>query len=118
MFDSRRLFLFLLLPLLLCQAAWAKPAVLDVRLGRHPDVTRLVIELSGPTAYRVGLLASPDRLYVELPPAELRQHQLPAPRGLIRSLSFAAADGLTRLTARLDGPVKFARIGLILGTAP
>jgi len=118
MFDSRRLFLFLLLPLLLCQAAWAKPAVLDVRLGRHPDVTRLVIELSGPTAYRVGLLASPDRLYVELPPADLRLHQLPAPRGLIRSLSFAAADGLTRLTARIDGPVKFARVGLILGAAP
>jgi N-acetylmuramoyl-L-alanine amidase len=115
MLDSRRLLLLVLIPLLLCHAAWGKPAVLDVRLGRHPGATRLVIELSGPTAYRVGLLASPTRLYVELPPADLLLHQLPPGRGLVRSLALGPANGLTRLTARLAGPVKFARVALIRG---
>jgi N-acetylmuramoyl-L-alanine amidase len=115
MLDSRRLLLVVLIPLLLCQAAWGKPAVLDVRLGRHPDATRLVIELSGPTAYRVGLLASPNRLYVELPPADIRVRQLPSGRGLVRSLALGSANGLSRLTARLAGPVKFVRVDLIRG---
>src|ERR1700747_361791 len=115
MLDSRRLLLLVLIPLLLCQAAWGKPAVLDVRLGRHPAATRLVVELSGPTAYRVGLLASPTRLYVELPPADIRVRRLPSGRGLVRSLALGSANGLSRLTARLAGPVKFVRVDLIRG---
>lgn len=54
-----RFLILVLAPLLLCQAAWAKPAILDIRLGQHPGSTRIVVELSEATAYRVGLLAGP-----------------------------------------------------------
>jgi N-acetylmuramoyl-L-alanine amidase len=115
--DSRRFFLILLFPLLLCQAAWGKPAILDIRLGRHAEMTRLVIELSQPGAYRVGLLASPSRLYVELPESDRYRGQLPAMRGLIRTLAVRSEGGLTRLTATLGRPVKLHSIDLIHGSA-
>jgi N-acetylmuramoyl-L-alanine amidase len=117
MLDSRRFLLMLLFPLLLCQAAWGKPAILDIRLGRHAEMTRLVLELSQPEAYRVGLLASPTRLYVELPDSDWHSGQLPAVRGLIRSLAVRSDGGMTRLTARLGRPVKLRSIDLIGGSA-
>src|SRR5690242_20840612 len=68
--------IFLLASLLLCPAAWAKPGILDVRLGQHPGSTRIVVELSETTAYRVGLMAGPPRLYIrsEEHTSELQSH--------------------------------------------
>jgi N-acetylmuramoyl-L-alanine amidase len=47
--------------------AWAKPAVLDARLGIHPDRTRFVLELSEEPAYKVFTLTNPDRVIIDLP---------------------------------------------------
>ena len=99
-----RFLIFVLAPVLLCQAAWAKPAILDIRLGQHPGSTRIVVEVSEATAYRVGLLAGPPRLYIELPESDWQGPRLPRVVGQVKSLAMASpGNGLTRLTANLRG---------------
>src|SRR5262245_13774109 len=119
MLDSRRsLLIFALLALQLALGrAWAGEAILGIRLGLHPDgSTRLVLDLAEPSAYRIGLLAAPDRLYIELPSAE-PPGSLPGARGLIRGLSLAREPGLLRLVAQLSGPIRLTKADLIPGTA-
>ncbi|MEQ9349474.1 MAG: AMIN domain-containing protein, partial [Alphaproteobacteria bacterium] len=48
-------------------AAAAGPQVMDVRLGVHPDRTRLVLDLSGPVPFRIFTLVEPRRVVVDLP---------------------------------------------------
>src|SRR5581483_4533534 len=116
MLDSRRSLLVLLCGCLLSSGAWARETVVGVRLGLQPDATRVVLDLSGPTPYRVGLLASPSRLYIELPNSD-PPAALPNGRGLVRRLSFDTDSGLLRLLATLGGPVKITKADLIPGTA-
>jgi N-acetylmuramoyl-L-alanine amidase len=111
----RRLLIILLAPLLLCQAAWADPAILDIRLGQHPNSTRIVVALSEPVAYRVGLLAGPPRLYIELPQSDWRGPRLPRVLGQVTSLAMSSKDGITRLTVGLRGNAKITNVALILG---
>jgi N-acetylmuramoyl-L-alanine amidase len=115
MLDSRRWFLFLLALCLLSRGAWAEEAILQVRLGLHTDATRIVLDLAEPTAYRVGLLASPNRLYIELPAAALPPG-LPRGRGLVQRLTFSSDSGLLRLIAVLNGPVTVTKADLIPGS--
>jgi N-acetylmuramoyl-L-alanine amidase len=116
MYGMRRWAFLLLAPLLLCQAAWAKPAILDIRLGIHPGSTRIVIELSQPAAYRVGLLAGPPRLFIELPAADLQATRLPSGRGQIACLALINRQGITKLVASLRGNAKIDAVTLIAGT--
>lgn len=44
-----------------------RPAVVDARLGLHPDKTRFVLELSEAVPFRIALMADPYRIVVELP---------------------------------------------------
>jgi hypothetical protein len=48
---------FRVIPVLVSGALWAAPAgaarVVDVRVGTHPDYTRVVLELDGPAGYRL-----------------------------------------------------------------
>ena len=115
MLDSRRWFLFLLALCLLSRGAWAEEAILQIRLGLHTDATRIVLDLAEPTAYRVGLLASPNRLYIELPAAGLPA-ALPRGRGLVQGLTFSSDSGLLRLIAVLNGPVTVTKADLISGS--
>jgi N-acetylmuramoyl-L-alanine amidase len=115
MLDSRRWFLFLLALCLLSRGAWAEEAILQIRLGIHTDATRIVLDLAEPTAYRVGLLASPNRLYIELPTAALPAG-LPRGRGLVEGLTFSSDSGLLRLIAVLNGPVTVTKADLIPGS--
>ncbi len=118
MHTFARLLILLLAPLLLCQAAWAKPAILDVRLGQHPGSTRIVVELSEATAYRVGLLAGPPRLYIELPEADWQGQRLPRVVGQVSSLSMLnTGTGVTRLTAGLKGNATIGSVVLIAGSS-
>ncbi len=116
MYASCRWAILLLAPLLLCQAAWAKPAILDIRLGVHPGSTRIVVELSEPAAYRIGLLGSPPRLYIELPESDWRGARLPRVLGQVTTLAMTTKDGITKLTAGLRNPAKIAAATLIAGT--
>ena len=115
MLDSRRWWLVLLGLCLLSRGAWAGEAILNIRLGLQPEATRIVLDLSEPSAYRVGLLASPPRLYVELPSAATPAG-LPHGRGLVRSLALGGESGLTRIVADLKGPAKIIKADLIFGT--
>src|SRR6478672_9039391 len=115
MLDSRRCFLFLLALCLLSRGAWAEEAILQIRLGLHTDTTRIVLDLAEPTAYRVGLLASPNRVYIELPAAALPA-SMPPGRGLVQGLTFSSDAGLLRLIAVLKGPVTVTKAGLIPGS--
>jgi N-acetylmuramoyl-L-alanine amidase len=117
MYGFRRLAILLLAPLLFSQAAWAKPAVVDIRLGIHPSSTRIVVELSEPAAYRVGLLAGPARLYIELPESDWQGSRLPGMVGQVRSLAMTTNGGITKLTADLRGNAKIGSAMLILGNA-
>jgi N-acetylmuramoyl-L-alanine amidase len=115
MLDSRRWWLLLLALCLFPQAVWAGEAILNIRLGLQPDATRIVLDLSEPTAYRVGLLASPPRVYIEIPPAAAPA-VLPLGRGLVQSVTLAGDSGLVRVVAYLKGPVKVTKADLIFGT--
>ncbi len=108
--------IFFLVSLLVYPAAWAKPGILDIRLGQHPGSTRLVVELSEATAYRVGLMAGPPRLFIELPESDWKGARLPRVAGQISSLAMLTSGGLTRLTAGLHGSAKISSVMLIAGT--
>ncbi len=112
-----RFLTFFLVSLLLSPAAWAKPDILDIRLGQHPGSTRIVVELSEATAYRVGLMAGPPRLYIELPESDWKGARLPRVTGQVASLSMMTNGGLTRLTAGLHGSAKIGSVMLISGSS-
>lgn len=114
--SRARFLIFFLVSLLLCQGAWAKPGILDIRLGQHPGTTRIVVELSKATAYRVGLMAGPPRLYIELPESDWKGARLPRVTGQVASLSMMTNGGLTRLSASLRGSAKISSVMLIAGS--
>lgn len=89
--------------------AASRPAILDVRLGQHPDKTRLVLELSQAPSYRSYLVENPLRLVIELAGADwaFDPRVLPPGRGAIRNLRFARFDAASsRLVADLATPVQ------------
>jgi len=117
MLRIRRCLPLVLIALLLDSAAWGKAAILQVRLGVHPQSTRLVLELSEPVAYRVGLLAAPPRISIELPGTAEAVGGLPAGRGLaLRLLGRQDSAGLTRIQILLARPAVLTAVTLIPGT--
>lgn len=113
-----RVLAVLLLCLSLPVAAKADPVVRDVRLGLHPDKTRLVLELSEAPSYRSFLVDNPLRLVVELAGAgwRLEAPALPAGRGIVTGLRFAQFNASTsRLVADLAGPVRLGEPILLAG---
>jgi N-acetylmuramoyl-L-alanine amidase len=117
MLGIRRCLPLVLIALLLGSAAWGKAAILQIRLGIHPDSTRLVLELSEPVAYRVGLLAAPPRISIELPAMAETVGDLPAGRGLaLRLVGQQDGAGLTRIEILLAKPAVLSAVSLIPGT--
>ena len=58
--------------------AWAL-AVDDVRIGAHPDRTRIVFDLSEKTDFRVFLLADPWRMVIDMPDFNWQVKAVPTP---------------------------------------
>ena len=67
----RRVGVFYLL-FLCITAVEASPAVESVRVWRSPDSTRLVFDLNEAIDHKVFRLDNPDRLVIDLPPADFR----------------------------------------------
>lgn len=98
---------FSLIVLLVC--AWPAAAqslrVDQVRVGAHPDKTRLVIDLSSSADFRTFILDNPHRLVVDLPSFEWRV------TGAVQSDLIAGARtgrlqaGIDRLVFDLKSPV-------------
>lgn len=84
-------------------------AATDLRIGVHSNKTRLVIEFSHNSAYKIFTLADPYRVVIDLPETEwrLQNKSFPQKSGLISSLRYGLfrAD-LSRVVLDVAGPVK------------
>ena len=104
----RALVLILAAMLLGISGAAAKPSVSDIRIGQHPDKTRLVLELSEAPNYRVFLLPNPYRVVIDLPELDwsVPESNLPDGAGAINALRFGLfAPGTSRVVLDLKQPV-------------
>ena len=55
-----------------CAAPAAELSLLDIRFGDRSETTRVVLDLSGPTRYRVFALSQPHRIVVDMQPMTAR----------------------------------------------
>jgi N-acetylmuramoyl-L-alanine amidase len=99
--------------------ATAAVDVLGIRLGVHPDKTRVVLDLSGGAPYHTLLLANPYRLVVDLDQAhwQLGPEGAPPGKGLVSSLRYGTySGGIQRLVLDLAGPADLQQSALIPGS--
>jgi N-acetylmuramoyl-L-alanine amidase len=97
-------------------AALAKPAVLDARLGLHPDRTRFVLELSEEPSYKVFTLSNPDRVVIDV--ADLVWENASrfgtSKVGLVSGFRFGeTAPGKGRVVLDVDQPVTVKSVYVI-----
>ncbi len=113
--------LAVMLPAMMAPAGGAlgKPAVLDVRLGLHPDKTRVVLDLTAVPGYRIFPLSQPYRMVLDLTEVEWRlpDGYVPAGRGLVQSLRYGLfAPGTSRVVLDLAGPTEVTAVQLLPGS--
>lgn len=103
----RYFFFFAFCSALLSHGAAFGLSVDHVRLGVHPDRTRLVIDLSQASSFRVFLASAPNRLIIDLPDFAWRAGPWkPAPGSGITALRYGTEmPGITRITMDLAKPV-------------
>ena len=122
MTGYRRFALFVMVLALLAGLsgpALAAVDVLGIRLGVHPDKTRVVLDLSGGAPYRTLLLANPYRLVIDLDSVQwqLGPEGAPAGKGLVSGMRYGTYSGGTqRLVLDLAGPVTLQQSALIAGS--
>lgn len=112
LFLSAQCFIFLVL----CLSALPVQAleINNVRFGAHPDKTRMVIELSQPSAFRSFILPAnaaenkPHRLVIDLPDFEWKAGIIPHPvkTSVSDVRSGAAQGGIKRLVVDLNQPAE------------
>lgn len=95
---------------LLCAAAaqaFAGVSVENVRLGVHPDKTRLVFELSARSDFRVFTLPDPWRMVVDFPELQWQAGSLPRFAGSsVRTIRQGRLEGgVSRIVVDLERPV-------------
>jgi len=98
--------------------ALGKPAVLDVRLGLHPGMTRVVLDLSAALDYRVFSLADPYRVVIDLTEVDwnLPADRAPPGLGVVQALRFGLfAVGTSRVVLDVNAPVRVRRAELLAG---
>jgi N-acetylmuramoyl-L-alanine amidase len=102
--------LFASLAALVCApgpSARAEPAVVDVRLGVHPDKTRFVMELSESVDFKVFTLADPYRIVVDFPMLSWTATARPTAGGVVSGWRHGRFDARTlRLVLDATGPVR------------
>lgn len=111
-----RRFLTCLILLLWAPGALAQPSVKDVRIGKHGERTRFVLELSEAPAYRAFTLPDPFRVVIDLPELnwQVDPQGLPAGGGLVDALRYGLfAPGTSRVVLDVLHPVEFERIFLL-----
>ncbi|PWC50161.1 N-acetylmuramoyl-L-alanine amidase [Azospirillum sp. TSA6c] len=84
-----------------------RTAVVDARLGIHPDKTRFVLELSDPVSFSVSVVADPYRIVVDLPDLIWPGGALPVEgKGVVARYHHAGGPRGTRLTFETVGPAR------------
>lgn len=97
-------------------AAWAKPAVTDAKLGIEPDLTRVVLDLTAETGFKVFALADPFRVVIDLDEVDW---QIPAGRklqgrGLVAAMRYGLFKvGTSRIVLDLASPARVAQVTLV-----
>ncbi|TDQ83936.1 N-acetylmuramoyl-L-alanine amidase [Dongia mobilis] len=106
--------------LLLPAAAVAKPAVTDARLGIEAERTRVVLDLTATTGFRVFALGDPHRVVIDLDEVDW---QIPAGRalqgrGLVTAMRYGLFKaGTSRVVLDLAAPAEVANVALLAGNA-
>ncbi len=90
------------------QSAPQRTAVVDARLGIHPDKTRFVLELSDAVSFTVSMAADPYRIIVDLPELTWPGGALPVEgKGVVARYRHATVGPRgTRLTFETVGPAR------------
>ncbi|PWC67065.1 N-acetylmuramoyl-L-alanine amidase [Azospirillum sp. TSH7] len=85
-----------------------RTAVVDARLGIHPDKTRFVLELSDTVSFTVSMAADPYRVIIDLPDLIWPGGALPVEgKGVVARYHHAAGGPRgTRLTFETVGPAR------------
>ncbi len=97
-------------------AAWAKPAVTDAKLGVEPELTRVVLDLTGNTGFKVFALADPLRVVIDLDEVDW---QIPAGRklqgrGLVAAMRYGLFKvGTSRIVLDLAAPAAVSQVVLL-----
>ncbi len=86
-------------------SAWAL-SVDQLRLGTHPEKTRIVLELSESADFRAFILDSPQRLVVDLPDFEWRVPGQPQSALIAQARTGQLQAGIDRLVLDLKSPAK------------
>lgn len=100
-------------------AAWAKPAVTDAKLGVEAELTRVVLDLTAETGFKVFALADPFRVVIDLDEVEW---QIPAGRklqgrGLVAAMRYGLFKvGTSRIVLDLAAPARVAEVTLAAKT--
>ncbi|MEX0697476.1 MAG: N-acetylmuramoyl-L-alanine amidase [Dongiaceae bacterium] len=118
MCGARLLLAGVIVLLLAAAPAHGKPAVLDVRLGLHPGMTRIVLDLSAALDYRVFSLADPYRVVIDLSEVDwnLPADRAPPGLGVVQALRFGLfAVGTSRVVLDVNAPVRVRRVDLLTG---
>jgi N-acetylmuramoyl-L-alanine amidase len=86
----------------------AKAAVVDARLGIHPDKTRFVLELSDAVSFTVTAQAKPYRIIVDLPDLAWSGGGVPMEgKGIVARYHYSTpTPGALRITFETVGPAK------------
>lgn len=81
-------------------------SVNSLRIGTHPDKTRIVVELSKRADFRAFMLQNPSRLVIDLPAFDWRAGQPSRPPGsLVGATRHGALQpGVSRIVIDLDAP--------------
>ena len=85
-----------------------EPVVISVRIGEHPDRTRLVLELSDPVDMRTFTLNGPNRVVIDMPSMQWRLQGPPRPsgNGAVKSYRYGLfRPGNSRVVIDLNQPV-------------
>jgi N-acetylmuramoyl-L-alanine amidase len=81
--------------------------VSDLRIGVHPEMTRVVLDLSAPVLFQVETQADPFRVVVDLPATDWRSRSRPRSTGLVQAWRHGApSPDSTRLVLDASGPVR------------
>jgi len=91
--------------------AVAELSLLGVRFGEHATKTRIVFDLSGPTAFRAFVLRKPDRVVVDMQPMAARiAKSRKAIKGLVLGYRLGKlSQKVSRLVLDVAGPVRIER---------
>lgn len=97
-------------------AASAKPAVTDAKLGVEPELTRVVLDLTAETGFKVFALGDPFRVVIDLDEVDW---QIPAGRklqgrGLVAAMRYGLFKvGTSRIVLDLAAPARVAQVTLV-----